>query len=414
MTFLAAIALVLLAFCGHTALWTTFVNRIHATTISKVWVMAANIIGLGSLVALPIVFATWFWKAASVVPAASGFWSTLGRLYLIGTAILGVYATLRWSRRRLNQREPAEILRSKSAERINLRQQLGNRVLGGGIRRLIASLPLNESLHLEVTRKELLIPRMPPALDGLSLAHLSDLHFAGGIEKHYFQEVTRIANDFEPDLIVVTGDLVDRHWCIDWIPELLGRLRARFGVYAILGNHDVRLKQHVGRLRQALAECGIHYLGGRHAAVDLGPSRVILAGNELPWLGPAPDMRQCPSRAEEPEALRLLLSHSPDQYAWARQHDFDLMLAGHNHGGQINFPLIGPLFSPSRHGVRYACGVFHEPPTVLHVSRGISALDPIRYNCPPELACLVLRSGVALQPNSCRNQAAPALASRVE
>jgi predicted MPP superfamily phosphohydrolase len=104
-------------------------------------------------------------------------------------------------------------------------------------------------------------------------------------------------------------------------------------------------------------------------------------------------MSQAPLRPGDRPHLRLLLSHSPDQYAWARTYGFDLMLAGHNHGGQIVFPLLGPMAVPSRYGVKYACGVFYEAPTLLHVSRGISSELPLRLRCPPELALLELRRG---------------------
>jgi hypothetical protein len=70
------------------------------------------------------------------------------------------------------------------------------------------------------------------------------------------------------------------------------------------------------------------------------------------------------------------------------------MLAGHTHGGQIRLPVIGPMVSPSRFGVRYASGVFHEAPTLMHVSRGISGLDPIRINCLPEVTKIILRPAV--------------------
>jgi uncharacterized protein len=68
------------------------------------------------------------------------------------------------------------------------------------------------------------------------------------------------------------------------------------------------------------------------------------------------------------------------------------MLAGHNHGGQIRLPLIGPLITPSIFGSRYAGGLYHESPTLLHVSRGIAGVHPLRFNCPPELALLVLQA----------------------
>ena len=112
---------------------------------------------------------------------------------------------------------------------------------------------------------------------------------------------------------------------------------------------------------------------------------LFLAGNERPWFRALPEL---PS--SDPDTFRLLLSHSPDQFPWAKRHGFHLMLAGHTHGGQIRFPWIGPIVTASRFGVRYASGFYFEPPTVLHVSRGISGVQTIRLNCPPELAKLVM------------------------
>jgi predicted MPP superfamily phosphohydrolase len=75
------------------------------------------------------------------------------------------------------------------------------------------------------------------------------------------------------------------------------------------------------------------------------------------------------------------------------------MLAGHNHGGQVRLPLVGPVFSPSLFGCRYASGVFWEPPTLLYVSRGISGQHPWRWRCPPELTKLILRCNKDQQYN---------------
>jgi predicted MPP superfamily phosphohydrolase len=86
------------------------------------------------------------------------------------------------------------------------------------------------------------------------------------------------------------------------------------------------------------------------------------------------------------------LSHSPDQFTWAQRWDFDLMLAGHTHGGQFCLPLIGPVLSPSWHGVLYAGGTFAAGPTVMHVSRGTCSELPFRLNCPPEISKITLRS----------------------
>jgi len=77
----------------------------------------------------------------------------------------------------------------------------------------------------------------------------------------------------------------------------------------------------------------------------------------------------------------------------ARRAGIDLMLSGHVHGGQIRFPVIGSVLVPSIYGRRYDCGLFHEAPTVLHVSRGLSGDQPLRFGCKPEATLLTLRAG---------------------
>jgi predicted MPP superfamily phosphohydrolase len=158
----------------------------------------------------------------------------------------------------------------------------------------------------------------------------------------------------------------------------------------VLGNHDL-YTYDVPHLRKLLAGSGVVDVGGCWKRLELKGAEIVVAGNELPWFEPAADMRNCPPRSQEHPQLRILLSHSPDQFDWAQRCDFDLMLAGHTHGGQIRLPIVGPIFSPSRHGVKYASGTFFAEPTVMHVSRGISGELPIRLNCPPELTKLVLR-----------------------
>ena len=120
----------------------------------------------------------------------------------------------------------------------------------------------------------------------------------------------------------------------------------------------------------------------------------MLAGNERPWFGELPEVPRRTCDEDGTPILRILLSHSPDQIPWARQQKFDLMFAGHTHGGQIRFPILGPIVAPSHFGVKYASGVFHESPTLLHVSRGVSGLDPIRINCLPEVTKITLRAAI--------------------
>ena len=134
-----------------------------------------------------------------------------------------------------------------------------------------------------------------------------------------------------------------------------------------------------GRLLDVLGECGLVHLGGRWIEMPVRGQSVLLAGSELPWFGRRPTWR-LPAARRGPAASSWPIApiNSPGPASHA-----DLFLAGHTHGGQIRLPLIGPIFSPSREGVMYASGLFHAPPTIMHVTRGVSAKLPLRMNCRP-------------------------------
>jgi predicted MPP superfamily phosphohydrolase len=194
-------------------------------------------------------------------------------------------------------------------------------------------------------------------------------------------------------VLIISGDIIESTACEPWIQQTLGRLQAPLGKYFVLGNHDKRMPD-VAKVTQALADTGLGYLGGAWQFAHWRDCRVLLAGNERPWF-PAADERDLAAAMAslQQDELRLLVSHSPDQLRWARKLGFDLMLAGHNHGGQVRLPLVGPLVSPSLYGTRFSSGVYFQPPTLLHVSRGISGEHPLRWNCLPELAQLELLCG---------------------
>ena len=244
-------------------------------------------------------------------------------------------------------------------------------------------------MRLAVQSKTIALPRLPPEHDGLKIAHISDLHISGRITQPYFDEVVARANAWAPDLTVITGDLFDRNDCLDWGVRSLSKLRAPLGVYFIYGNHD-RLVDFA-RLQTMLEDAGMTYLGGAWRTLERNGRPFIIAANELPWFAPAADADAAPPRDADCQPWRLLLSHAPDQIDWAVAKDFDLMLAGHTHGGQVRFPIVGAIASPSRFGTRYAGGTFQKHGVVMHVSRGTSGLAPLRWNCPPELALLELR-----------------------
>ncbi len=355
------------------------------------WVLdGLSWIGKICCIGIPIAFFRQLTLTSNTVPFSSiDPTHLLLSAYLVlnfGIASIGIPVAI-WRR---HSRRTQSDLRKKSTEIISVPEaKLSSLSNASAKDRLLISIPKNQIFEFEVNEKEIELQRLDSDLDGLSIAHLSDLHFTGRISKSFFDSAIDQVNDMNADIITVTGDLVDEDHLIDWIPSTVGRLEAKQGVFVILGNHDC--KTELPRLRKVLAECGLIQLGGHSQLITVRGQHIILAGNELPWIPPAADMTECPSRSELPH-LRVLLSHCPDQLNWARNFDFDLMLSGHTHGGQVCLPLLGPVFCPSRTPIEFATDLIFEPPTVLHVSRGISGEIPLRLNCRPEVTKLILRS----------------------
>ena len=382
------IVLLLLALVGHAFLWVAFVNRMHSVSLSHRANRAASCLGFSCLGLIAVGFGLWFYMADLVIVGAGTNVPWPGMLYLGVCWVAAVVAVVRWIG---HLRRPVpDVLRYHRSRLVDPFGCLEDTDTAPGEHHLMVRLPGNEILQLDVAERALEVPRLAANLDRLTIVHLSDLHFTGRVGKAYFQEVVRLSNQLQPDLVAITGDVVDRADCIDWIPDTLGKLTSRHGAFFVLGNHD--LKALSGRIRRTLTDSGLIDLGGRWMEIHVGGATVVLAGNELPWFPPAADLQNAPPCSADGGPLRIGLSHTPDQLHWAQANCVDLLLAGHMHGGQIRIPLIGPILAPSRTGVKYSCGVFHAPPTIMHVTRGISGEYPIRMNCPPEIVKLVLHT----------------------
>jgi predicted MPP superfamily phosphohydrolase len=244
--------------------------------------------------------------------------------------------------------------------------------------------PGNESLQLRRREWTLTYPGLPPALEGLEILQISDLHFASCYDRRYFERVAESCAIWSPDILVITGDLVDEDAVLEWIGPVLGPLRARLGKYAILGNHDAEC--HAEGILNALAGAGYESLEGRWTSVERGGVRIALGGTSAPW-GPALDPGTIPLAD-----FRLLLSHSPDQFYRASTWGVDLLLCGHNHGGQIRVPVFGPLFMPSIYSRRFDRGFFRRRATLMYVNEGVGGEHPLRFGCPPEVSHFILTS----------------------
>lgn len=380
----------LVALIGHWSLCVGAFNRVAASKFpcALVGLLEKSAIFAGA--AIPMGFVAWLYVCE--IRSLAEFLQWLdGRAWLLYMTVCVVAAIKlfpRWIKGRL--RGPVPQLVTNDTVYHDVARSLGHAPIHGLSMRLAAALPGNEICQLAMPTKTLRLASLPKELDGLSIVHLSDLHFTGQMTREFYDYVVDRANEMQGDLVVITGDIVDKQECLAWIPETLARLQAKHGVYFLLGNHDKRIGD-VPQLRKLLTQCGLVDVGGRATALHVNGQEIHLAGNELPWFALRADADVFQPQARSSVVFRILLAHTPDQYLWARDRHYHLMLAGHCHGGQICPPLLGPIVSPSRFGAKYASGLFFESPTLLHVSRGIAGTHPLRFNCKPELAKLVLR-----------------------
>jgi predicted MPP superfamily phosphohydrolase len=329
----------------------------------------------------------FWWLGPDLLPLFTwppeSWWQPVLAAYVAACWFAGVILAPVITARRALRRLPPVVVATQSRV-LDVVKELGERPEGRGKRRLLTRMPGNEVFHVDLVERTLALPRLPAALDGLTILHVSDIHLCGTPDRAFYRLVMQRVSAWEPDLVALTGDVADSLHHHGWILPALGWLRWRLGAFAILGNHDHWYQPEA--IRRRLGNLGMTVLANGWQQVEVRGEPLVVIGNEYPWLHPKPDLTSCPG-----EPFRLCLSHTPDNLPWARRMGIDLMLSGHVHGGQIRFPLIGSLLVPSIYGRRYDSGTFHEPPTVLHVSRGLSGEWPIRYGCMPEVTLLTLR-----------------------
>jgi predicted MPP superfamily phosphohydrolase len=248
-----------------------------------------------------------------------------------------------------------------------------------------------------VTRRTLVFPNLPAGLDGLRIAHLSDVHAGVHMSEDKMRDIARQTNALGADLIVQTGDMIDISQ--SFIPDYVRAfrdLRAPLGVVTVLGNHDRYTGEDavikgVKDAGQVFVKNGVHVIEHRGAAL-------ALVGIDDPrnWRADDPqhDDLDAALRATPPpeQAFRILLAHRPGAFDGAAPRGIPLTLAGHIHGGQFYLPVIG--WSPGRLITKYVMGHFQNGASQLYVSRGIGVVGvPLRVFVPPEIAVFELRRG---------------------
>lgn len=249
--------------------------------------------------------------------------------------------------------------------------------------------------HVEIVSEDW---RGPP----LTIATISDTHVGGPhVDAARMGRIVARVNELRPELVVLLGDYVNGHASeAERTPaenqEIIGgiatfaALRARYGVVAAIGNHDV----WYGRtsVTAALQDAGVAALWNRHIVVRRSGGAFIVAGIE-------DDMTSHPDFAAAldgapPDTDAIIISHSPDPFV-DMPHGPALMLAGHGHCGQVTIPLIGRPILPLRNK-RFGCGLIQERGEQMYVTAGIgTSIAPVRFLNPPEIVLITLRGARA-------------------
>ena len=227
------------------------------------------------------------------------------------------------------------------------------------------------------------VPGLPPELEGLRIAHLSDFHL--GLPSRGARAVERAADwvaERRPDLTLVTGDLVSRPGGEERLHRVMDRLP---NALAILGNHDLADSRDPFSKPVRLERPELLFDEGRE--LEVRGRRVWVAGLDPLSRGREPDL----ARGAD---LTILLSHFPNALDRIRPGSFDLLLAGHMHDGQICLPYPGGKIRFAHPSGAYVCGLYERGGTTMHVSPGLgTTFVPFRFFARPEATELVLHSG---------------------
>jgi uncharacterized protein len=247
-----------------------------------------------------------------------------------------------------------------------------------------------EPQHLVLERRTIRLPHLSPALDGFRIALMSDHHLFPFTPRGLLERAVKQANALDPDLVLLGGDYV----CADVesireLAPILGRLNAKYGVFAVQGNYDCVLGPEL--IRSQLAMQSIEVLVNRGLHVGPIAGRLFLAGLDSVLEGVPDPIRAFGSYREGDMALALV--HEPDYFPMlVGLTPADVQLSGHSHGGQVRLPGLGPVILP-RWGRIYYAGLYELSGHFVYTGRGLGMVGlPLRFDCPPELSEITLEA----------------------
>lgn len=277
--------------------------------------------------------------------------------------------------------------------------------LGAGA--VLGAYSLIEPVRYRLARTKVPVPRGTPAF---TVLHVSDTHLSTGDRRlRSFLASLPDRLGLVPDIVAATGDLIEETDAIHDIVDLLSRLEARIGRYFVYGSHDYFIptgatytKYFTGEpikhapirrdetpMTEALEAKGWRHVINRTEIVETERGRIRIAGVDDPYLG---WQKTDHIERSADEVFALALVHAPDVVSEWVLNGFDLILAGHTHGGQVRFPGIGAVVTNSSLPTDLAVGLSPIGRSWLHVSPGLGTgrYTPVRFNCRPEATLLYL------------------------
>ena len=252
----------------------------------------------------------------------------------------------------------------------------------------VARAALTEPYMLSIEHHRIQLNRLPKAFDGFRIVQLSDIHHGPFSSREQIEQAVETANRLQPDIIALTGDYIskERHYAAP-CAEMLGRLKARFGVYAVLGNHDHWVDAAL--ITDLFRAEGIAVLINEGMHFEKDGDAFWLAGVDDTMVG-LEDLSLALAGARR-DGMKLVLAHNPIVLRRAARASVDLVLSGHTHGGQV--AIRGERSTLRGARKRLLKGLGRLGNTQIYVNRGLGTVVlPIRYGCPPEISLLELRS----------------------
>jgi len=249
-----------------------------------------------------------------------------------------------------------------------------------------------EPNFLTVTRREIQIPELPSALDGIVIAQLTDFHYNPEKENKLIAEAVDVTNAANADIIALTGDFITAsRQVFTPLMEHLSKLKAKHGIYGIMGNHDGWGAPY-SFFQKGFRTAGFEFLINAGTRIQVRGEPLFLLGTDSIWSGHV-DAPAC-YRGHQKNDPVIALVHEPDVFdQLTDSYPVSLQLSGHTHGGQCRVPLLDYAPVKVKYGRNYIYGEYQKGNSRLFVSRGLGTVGQrVRFACAPEVAILTLRS----------------------